>query len=437
MGAMEINILVNDEQYWPKNTEADCNLYGIDGDNACVIPDSSLEVGACFELRNSVELPFGLDGAAIEDRIKITIYDKDVFQDDWVDVFAPKEVWYRPNVCEKKEHEFRAQGRSSARVKVVVDFGEVETNDLCGVNEEALVSGLGDVASELGNIQRSLLEYTRGIDGNLRRKLIFPLLASGFRVLASGARSFSGLFTRSRASNFLSTATDILSTAADVTQIGSLIFGNSESSGPNYVPLFYKVFDRFDEIDGRLDSIHQEIKNGFEAIKLVVQEEFAENELDNWITFRLGVDMRSAYDGYLARGHTVSSRLRYEQQFRESCTGDYSPYNIFQVLYAHACLDCSRFNARKAQQYFLDTYVDLASANFEDPTERVLWFRRSFGTVITAALIESIYFHSVCLHRNPDECDTPDPVWDDRLKEMGYALEEVVASLGEAETRLD
>merc|ERR1712032_28824 len=106
-----------------------------------------------------------------------------------------------------------------------------------------------------------------------RRKLIFHLLASGFRVLASGVRSFSGLFTRSRASNFLSTA-------ADMAQIGSLIFGNDESSSPNYGPLFDKVFDRFDAIDGRLDSIYQEIKDGFEAIKLVVQEEFAENTLD-------------------------------------------------------------------------------------------------------------------------------------------------------------
>lgn len=135
------------------------------------------------------------------------------------------------------------------------------------------------------------------------------------------------------------------------------------------------------------------------------------------------------------RSHTVMSRKSYEETFRETCSGDFSPYNIFQVLYSYSCLDCQRFSG-KAKNYFRDTYVNLAKSNFDTPVERVLWFRKSFGTVIIGALTEAIYFHSVCLYRTEDECDFVDPVWDARLKEMGDALDEVVVSLGEAETLL-
>lgn len=62
--------------------------------------------------------------------------------------------------------------------------------------------------------------------------------------------------------------------------------------------------------------------------------------------------------------------------------------------------------------------------------------RRSFGTIVVGSLTELIFFHSVCLFRDHDECDLPDPVWDRRLEDMGYALEEVVQSLGEAESSL-
>lgn len=136
------------------------------------------------------------------------------------------------------------------------------------------------------------------------------------------------------------------------------------------------------------------------------------------------------------RSHTALSRGRYEDTFRDTCNGDHSPYNIFQVLYSYSCLECKRFSG-KAQAYFLDTYVDLANANFDTPIDRVLWFRRSFGTVIIGALTEAVYFYTVCLYRSEDECDIIDPVWDARLEEMGDALDEVIASLGEAEKRLE
>jgi len=452
---VELKILVNDKHYWPKQVEADClEGYGSDGDS-CVVPSSSLT--NCFRLSNSIELPFvgddveGGDAAAsIEDQIKVTIYDTDFLWDDIIEVIVPKEDWYRPNLCEKKELEFTKDSCDvSTRIKMVVDFGNVENP--CGVEEETLLSGLNDAAVALENVQMGLSEYARGIsDGEPKRyrrgqrRLIFPLLATGFRAMAgavaTGGRSFVKLFTRqSRVGN-------VLSTTADMAEIGSFLlaaFGDDKGdegsgfSNNSVKDLFDKVFDRFDKIDGQLDSIQGQIQDGFDEIKLVITEEFAQQELDEWITFRLGIKLRGDYLGYMERSHTASSRRSYEDTFRQTCNGDYSPYNIFQVLYSHSCQDCQRL-AGKSQQYFLDTYVNLASANFDTPMERVLWFRRSFGTVIIGALTEAIYFYSVCLikSRNDVGCDVVDPVWDQRLREMGDALEEVVASLGDAEDKL-
>jgi|ERR1712194_206850 len=183
-------------------------------------------------------------------------------------------------------------------------------------------------------------------------------------------------------------------------------------------------------------GIQFQIEDGFKEIKLVVEQEFAEQEFDDWINFRLGVRLRGDYKAYMDRRHTQQSRAAYEAKFRATCNGDYSPYNIFQVLYSYSCIHCKLFSG-KAKQHFLDTYVNLANENFEMPIERVLWFRRSFGTVIIGALTEAVYLYSVCLYRNEDECGVIDPVWDARLEEMGDAIEEVITSLGEAETRLE
>lgn len=186
-------------------------------------------------------------------------------------------------------------------------------------------------------------------------------------VLGRGVASFVGRFTRSPRG-----ASDALSTVADLSQIGSLLF-SQQSNGPSYDGLLDDMFDRFDEIDNQLDEIEGQIKSGLEQIELVIKEAFAKQELDEYVTFRLGVDLRSSYDAYLARDISTPTRERYDGQFREVCTGDYSPYNIFQVLYSHACKECDRFGGR-SQQYFLSTYIDLAKANFEEDMDRVLWF---------------------------------------------------------------
>jgi len=423
--AMELKVLINDLPYWPQRPERDClEAYGASGGDACIIPDSSLT--GCFALQNSIEVAFTEEN--VDEAVKVTIYDKDFFADDILDILAPTVEWFRPNKCEKTTHEFSSEEGGS--VKMVVDFGEVE--NLCGVDDVQILTGLDDASSELQNVQLALAEYGKGVaQERVRRRLIFSLLASGFRVLGRGVASFVGRFTPSRRG-----ASDALSTVADLTQIGSLLYSQQQSNSPSVDGLLDDVFERFDEIDNQLDEIDGQIKSGFEQIQLVIKEAFAKQELDEYVTFRLGVDLRSSYDAYLARDISTPTRERYEGQFREVCTGDYSPYNIFQVLYSHACKECDRFGGR-SQQYFLSTYVDIAKANFEADMDRVLWFRRSFGTVVVGSLTELIFFHSVCLYRDHDECDMPDPVWDRRLEEMGYALEEVVESLGEAETRIE
>lgn len=435
---VEMKVLVNDQPYWPKQVQSDCmDAYGSDG-QTCVVPESTL--ADCFSLKNSVELQFGVDGAPVTEQIKVTIVDDDFFWDDIVEIFVQKEDWYSPNKCEKKEIEISQDSSSwSARIKVMVDFGEVKNT--CGVEEEALVSGLNDAAVALENVQKGLAEYVKGVEEpTLRRKLIFPLLASGFRLMAgavsTGGRSFVKLFTRqTRLSN-------ALSTTADMTEIGSFllsILGDDRDSSTilnNNGVLLDKIFDRFDQIDSQLDSIQLQIQGGFEEMKLVVEQEFAEHEFDKWINFRLGVMLHGDYKGFMDRTHTKQSRADYATKFRATCNGDFSPYNIFQVLYSYSCLGCQQFSG-KAHQYFLDTYVNLANQKFETPMDRVIWFRKSFGTVIIGAMTESVYLYSVCLNRKEDECEIIDPVWDARLEEMGDALNEVVNSLGEAESRLE
>jgi len=138
-----------------------------------------------------------------------------------------------------------------------------------------------------------LVAYAAGEDPTLRRKLIFSLLASGFRLMAAGGRSFVRLFTRqTRLSN-------ALSTAADMTEIGSFLLSilgddNESSTSSNNVSL-EKVFERFDQIDSQLNTIQFQIEDGFKEIKLVVEQEFAEQEFDDWINFRLGVRLRGDY----------------------------------------------------------------------------------------------------------------------------------------------
>ena len=44
-----------------------------------------------------------------------------------------------------------------------------------------------------------------------------------------------------------------------------------------------------------ISRLRFQIEDGFKEIKLVVEQEFAEQEFDDWINFRLGVRLRGDY----------------------------------------------------------------------------------------------------------------------------------------------
>jgi hypothetical protein len=174
--------------------------------------------------------------------------------------------------------------------------------------------------------------------------------------------------------------------------------------------LFHQVFERFDKIDGQLDDIPSQLKEGFQAIVRVIQEAFATQELDEWINFHLAV-LNEVYRAYLDPSHTFEMRRVYEDIFCSSCQQDHLPFTTNKALYSHSCLDCKLLDG-KSNQYILDAFVGLANANFqEDEVERVLWFRGSFGTVLIASMTQAIYLHSVCLYQPDTVCQFEDPVW--------------------------
>merc|ERR1712157_111862 len=87
--------------------------------------------------------------------------------------------------------------------------------------------------------------------------------------------------------------------------------------------------------------------------------------------------------------------------------------------------------------YLLDVFVNLANNQFDEPQDRILWFRQTFSTVIIGAMVETIYLHSVCLYSsNPNSCPLDNQARSDILEEMGEALEEVGDALSDAEERL-
>ena len=447
---MDIKLLVNDDQYWPQNVLQDCLPdYGSYYDT-CVIPDSTLMIG-CFALPNPIDLVMSEDDDAPP--LKVTIYDKDIITDDFLDIIIPKEDWwYFPDdseSCHLREQSLEFQtgnSRSSARIKMTVVAGETVDSlspNLCGITSEdpaqELGKGLLATSQEFQKLQTVLNEYVtlNNVRHLRRRNLFFGALIAGGRALVSGVRAFGGLFARGARAN-----SGRLSALADFASIGSALLslnGPGDESAAEQKALFDKVFERFDEIDRQLDGIERQLQDGFEQIELVIQEEFAQQELDEWINVHLSI-LADDYRAFRDASHTAETRPAYEDIFRDRCRSSYSPYTIFKVLYSHACETCQLLGVgQPSRQYILDTFVDLAQSNLEDVavTDRVLWFRKSFGTVMVAALTEAMYLHSVCLYQPEAVCQNEDPVWANRLEEMGDALDEIAASLTDAELRLE
>jgi len=124
---MDIKILIEDELYWPQDVRTDCSSTYGSYQGSCVIPDTSLM--GCFPLTNSIQHTFDHplpDTVSSRGSLKVTIYDIDIFSDDFIDVLVPNSDWYDPQTCEEYTIE-AASTRTSARIKMVVTSSDSAT----------------------------------------------------------------------------------------------------------------------------------------------------------------------------------------------------------------------------------------------------------------------------------------------------------------------
>ena len=505
---MDIKLLVNDEIYWPQNTRDDCSpIYG-SYDGSCVIPDTSL-MGVCYQISNPIELPLHVPTTVVAEEeqeqepsthnknIKVTIYDEDIFTDDYIDIFVPQnELWksyYREYGCDDSDEtdsilppalivEYQAPKRA-AYIKISVEKPQPK---VCGYEIETIQEGLIQASNEFENLSSALDSYvtpyyeddvvtvsggnTRRLSQHYHRKLLFPALFAGASAIVTGVKSFAGIFARGAKSQ------GPLSTLADLTTIGGTLYSNLAGGGSSqqqqidYTKQFDQIFEQLDQIDNKLNGIQTQLQSGFQTLQLTIQEELAQQELDDWITSGSShlSTLQSDYNAYRNPDFISDNQKNvYENIFRSSCQQFHKPMSIVQFVYSHTCDDCKLYSSsngsdssiNKSQQYILDTYINLArnldvsklpnsnsSIDLTDDEKRILWFRQTFGTIIIAAMTQSIYLHSVCLydhHEGNDEsnsfllyCPNEDPVWSNRLDEMGQALEEIVTNLVDAEERI-
>lgn len=454
---MDIKVLIGGELYWPQNATEDCNeIYG-SYDGSCVIPDTLLT--GCFELTNNIE--WAIDGEPTSD-LKVTIYDEDLFSDDYIDIVLPKDQWYFGNECDKFTQVINSTARSAffhmtvtseiappsaTNAPVVVPSPAPTTVDSdnadntaispvfksleeCGVPLTNLTDALSQASDQVIAMQQVLADYTN-LDTDGRHLL--------WGALVSGVKAFTQFAGRKGVEQ------GPLSTLADFCTIGSTLFshvfgggGAPEDSGPDVEALFDAVHERFDDIDYQLDDIQNLVKDGFEALEVVIKEQFANKELDEWINVHLGV-LADDYRAYTHVDHTPASRRGYEDTFRNSCQKLHSPFTTFKALYSHTCRECDKLDG-KSNLYILDTFIALANDNYDTIPDRIRWFRQSFGQLMMGAMVEAFYLHAVCLY-HPDDgaddvCQNQDPVWLERLATMSDAMEEVAESLSRAEERL-
>lgn len=121
---MDIKVLADNDLYWPQNVTLDCGPYD-SYSGSCVIPDTSL-MDRCYTLDNAIDIP--LETPSMSSLLKVTIYDVDIFSDDFIDIFIERSELHFPNECEQHDLEFNASNGRSARVKVTILPCEEEPN---------------------------------------------------------------------------------------------------------------------------------------------------------------------------------------------------------------------------------------------------------------------------------------------------------------------
>jgi hypothetical protein len=226
-----------------------------------------------------------------------------------------------------------------------------------------------------------------------------------------------------------------MSSLADVCTIASTINTALEPDGPDIQALFDQVNERFDAIDNKLDDINSLVLEGFRELKMVINEAFAEQELDDWITNGHLSILQDDYKAFMNPNHTPETKLKYESIFRTSCQETHAPYTIFKFLYSNTCSTCDKLGGR-SNQYILDSYITRANDSFDSIPDRIKSFRKGFVQLMISSMMQTFYLHSVCLYQDSGVCQNLDPVWLERLGEMASAMEESALSLSRSEERL-
>lgn len=177
------------------------------------------------------------------------------------------------------------------------------------------------------------------------------------------------------------------------------------------------------------------ILQGFRELKVVINEAFAEQELDDWITNGHLSILQDDYKAFMNPNHSPETRLKYESVFRTSCQQTHAPYTIFKFLYSNTCSTCDKLGGR-SNQYILDAFIAKANQSFDSIPDRIKSFRKGFVQLMISSMMQTFYLHSVCLYHNEGVCQNQDPVWLERFEEMSAAMEESALSMSKSEERL-
>ena len=429
---VDVKILIDGTDYWPTNTKTDCECPSCYYLDSCVIAEEALL--DCYPIKNSVAKTYTSPPSA--NSLRISVHELDYDFDDYVHLSLPNNEWYDTSHCGVKtvratsltsEASFIVEVRdaTSPTLAPVVSPTPQPTKFCEDIDEDTLLDGLTETADELREFRETLSNFhviTRNDNG---KQLLWPALG---RV---ASRFVSKFVKKSAKDFFLSKAVDKLSDF--FSNPFSSDDGQPNESNPEYAALTLFLNDRFTAIDTQLKEIDSEMEKGFAQIETAIADGFARDKLHDWLMTDLG-SLEDFYEAYLDPKHNAESRRTYETAFREKCQQVNPPYSIFKELYSISCDACNLMDG-KSLSYFLDTFVDVGNSMSVSKTDKITWFRGTFGRNILGGLVRLLYLHAGCLYHDDGVCKYDDPVYNDRMVEMGDALVEVALSISNAEER--
>jgi len=454
---IDIRIALNSNLFWPQNIDVDCNGEGSDFVNSCRVPKNQIVQGNCFELTKSPSRLFRNLDTAPDLRVRIT--DVDDFFNDNREVRIRAEDWYNVNDCTLQSYESPKLNNDGSPVDVWIKYtvdstgsatlppptpppsrpspapSSAPTRCTDGIAESDILDGIASMETEIGAFTGVLRDFTN--DGRRDRLLLYqgnhstdlsrslPLEDEDrellWPALAAGAVRFGSLFAK---------ASGPLSFVADAVGLGTDLFGlfggDDEPSGPDpeTLALFEQVFERFDAIDSKLESIEQQLQDGFEAIQDAIALDTAESivrEANNKLN-----SIQGAYDAYIvSRG--AEGNAEYEESLRDICLDPInSAFTVFSQLQG--------LTSPGGDDALTSAFIaEAKSKSSTSVNTRIQWFRSNFSAMIMNMMIKAMYLYSSCLLPG---CPNTNPVRKDRLDTMRVGLEESANYLSSLESQL-